>query len=472
MISDRQPKTLQDLIDLVPNIVDHLWNDAAAPHARIVPARTPVPPEFTNWREEQRAWRETAVLFDQSHHMPELFLKGRDALRLLGRLGVNSLANLTTSRAKQFIACNERGQLIGDCVLHMLADSSYELISGMPLLNWVHFQAETGGYDVEVVRDDNTADNPSGRRTNFRFGMDGPSAGLIFAEVIDGEAPNIPFFCTARVRIAGHEVLALRHGMAGHHGVELSGPYEAQEAVLSAILAVGRRHGLRRGGSRSYFSSNLESGWIGYPLPAIYTAEELRPFREWLPAGGWEANFQMGGSYYSPRIEDYYTTPHDQGYGSVIKFDHDFIGRAALERLAQEAPRTKVTLAWNSEDVSAVFDSYLQEGMPCRYIERPVADYALAHNDEVRTRDGKLVGLSTHCGYSINERAQLSLAIVDKNHAQPGTELVLIWGEPGGGSRKPRVERHRQTEIRVTVAPVPYAKAVTRMKKAALTPTG
>ena len=32
--------------------------------------------EFTNWRREQRAWRESAVLFDQSHHMANLIIKG------------------------------------------------------------------------------------------------------------------------------------------------------------------------------------------------------------------------------------------------------------------------------------------------------------------------------------------------------------------------------------------------------------
>jgi glycine cleavage system aminomethyltransferase T len=32
-----------------------------------------VAPKFSNWRGEQRVWRETAVLFDQSHHMVDLF---------------------------------------------------------------------------------------------------------------------------------------------------------------------------------------------------------------------------------------------------------------------------------------------------------------------------------------------------------------------------------------------------------------
>lgn len=463
-----QAKSLQDLINSVPNIVEHLFNDAVAPHARPNPVRTPVPLEFSNWREEQRAWRETAVLFDQSHHMPELFLKGPDARELLVRVGINSLANLAPGRAKQLVGCNARGQLIGDCVLHDLGDETFELISGMTLLNWVHFLAETGGYDVSVERDNNTADNPTGKRQQFRFGMDGPFAGEIFAEVVKGEAPDIPFFCTRKVEIAGCEVLALRHGMAGHKGVELSGRYEMGDAVRDAILAAGEKYGIRRGGSRTYFSASIESGWIGYPLPAIYTGDDMAAFRAWLPADGWEANFQMGGSFFSPDVEDYYLTAYDMGYGNIIKYDHDFIGREALEAMAGDPDRTKVTLVWNDDDVSKIFDSLLESDLPYKYIERPVADYVLAQADEVRGADGRRIGYSTHCSYSINERQQLSLAIVDKAHAEPGTQVTLIWGEADGGTRKPRVERHRQIEVRATVAPVPYAKAASAMKKAAI----
>ena len=34
---------------------------------------------------------------------------------------------------------------------------------------------------------------------------------------------------------------------------------------------------------------------------------------------------------------------------------------------------------------------------------------------------------------------------------KPGTEVTLVWGEEGGGSTKPTVERHTQIEIRATV---------------------
>jgi len=62
----------------------------------------------------------------------------------------------------------------------------------------------------------------------------------------------------------------------------------------------------------------------------------------------------------------------------------------------------------------------------------------------------------------------LSLAILDPRHATPGTEVVLLWGEPNGGSRKKHVERHQQVQIRATVAPAPYSAKVRQMKRAAI----
>ena len=63
----------------------------------------------------------------------------------------------------------------------------------------------------------------------------------------------------------------------------------------------------------------------------MYTGEKMKRYREWLPAASYEATGSIGGSF-SKNIEDYYVTPYEMGYGSFIKFDHDFIGRQALER--------------------------------------------------------------------------------------------------------------------------------------------
>ena len=467
MDAENKVTSIEDLINSVPDLVDYFYNDTVAPHSRNRPGFSPVPAEYTNWRDEQRAWRETAVLFDQSHHMPELFLNGRDSVRLLNYLGINTFSNFVPGRAKQYVGCNHSGQVIGESVLYYLAPDSFELISGMHLLDWVEFNAVTGSYDVTIERDYQTSANSKGR-TKFRFGMDGPNAEKIFTEVVKGEVPDIPFFRTAPVRIAGCDVLALRHGMAGHKGVELSGPYANGPTVRAAILKAGQKYGLRPAGRLAYFSTPSEGGWLAYPLPAVYTDEKLREFRKWLPATSWAGQAQLSGSYRSSNIEDYYFTPWDMGVDRIMKFDHDFIGRAALEKMANQPHGSKVTLVWHKEDVTRIQSSLFESGLPYKYLELPVASYGFPQCDVVRSTDGKLVGRSGFCGYSTNEAKMLSLAVLDNEHATPGTEVMLTWGEPDGGSRKPQVERHRQTDVRATVAPAPYAEAVRRMKRSGI----
>jgi glycine cleavage system aminomethyltransferase T len=94
-----------------------------------------------------------------------------------------------------------------------------------------------------------------------------------------------------------------------------------------------------------------------------------------------------------------------------------------------------------------------------KFIDWPSAVYAMHPFDAV-TADGETVGVSTWIGYSANEGKMLTLAVVDADHAEPGTEVTLVWGEEGGGTTKPTVEEHVQTEIGAVVSPVPYVEAV------------
>jgi len=270
--------------------------------------------------------------------------------------------------------------------------------------------------------------------------------------------PEIKFFNMGHIRIAGRPVRALRHGMAGAPGLEVWGPYEEREEIRAAIVAAGRDFGLREVGARAYASNTLESGWIPSPLPAVYTGEQMKPYRSWLPATSYEATCSIGGSFVSSDIHDYYMTPYELGYGIFVKFDHDFIGREALEKIAREPQRKKVTFAWEPEDVIKVLHSLFEPGDPYKFIDFPQTNYSSASYDKVLLH-GKTVGLSMFTGYSYNERSMLSLGVVDPD-VEIGTEVELIWGEEGGGTSKPTVERHRQLAIRAVVSPAPYAKIV------------
>jgi vanillate/3-O-methylgallate O-demethylase len=260
------------------------------------------------------------------------------------------------------------------------------------------------------------------------------------------------------ITIAGRKVRALRHGMAGAPGLEIWGPHEEREEIRAAIVEAGEEFGLRQVGARAYATNTLESGWIPSPMPAVYSGDKMKPFRQWLPAKGYEATASLGGSFYSNNVEDYYLTPWDLGYGFMVKFDHDFIGREALEKVAPNPRRKKVTLAWNGEDVTrAMASMFSKEQDPFKWIDFPLTNYASLSYDKV-LKNGKTAGLSTFSSYSFNERSMLSLAIVENEYSEVGTEVTLVWGEEGGGSSKPTVERHRQIEIRATVGPVPYGQ--------------
>src|SRR5690349_1250715 len=91
-------ESLQDVLDGSASTVDLLRNSQIG--AYVYPV---VPYEFSNWRREQRAWRETAVLFDQTHHMANLFLRGPGAVQLISDTGINSVASFPVNMAKQFV---------------------------------------------------------------------------------------------------------------------------------------------------------------------------------------------------------------------------------------------------------------------------------------------------------------------------------------------------------------------------------
>jgi vanillate/3-O-methylgallate O-demethylase len=448
-------RNLQDLLDGSGNIVELLRSSQIGTY--IYPV---VPAEFTNWRREQRAWRETAALFDQSHHMVNLFVTGPDALKLISGTAINSTANFPVNRAKQYVPVTHYGHVIGDGILFHEAENDLVFVGRAPAANWLQYQAQAGRYDVEVIKDDRSPSRPYGHavtRRYWRLQIQGPNAWNVIEKVNGGPVEQLKFFRMSYMNVGGDRVRTLRHGMAGEPGLELWGPYDSYEKVRNTILEAGREFGLEPVGSRAYGSNTLESGWIPSPLPAIYTGDELRPYREWLSPAGYEATNALAGSFVSENIEDYYLNPWELGYGSFVKFDHDFIGADALRKVDAAAQRKKVTLAWDADDTAKIFASLLDvNSRGYQSFEVPTANYGSSNYDAVLDPGGNMVGFSMFSGYSANERRALSLATID-HRIEIGTEVQLIWGEPGGGSSKTSVEPHDQIAVRAIVSPVPYS---------------
>ncbi|PDS40557.1 aminomethyltransferase [Rhizobium anhuiense] len=443
--------------------LESIVNDAGGPvkllrGSNIGPYTFPViPPEFTNWRDEVRSWKDSVALLELSYHMTELHLRGPDAVKFLSTLATNKFDSFPVLRGKQLVLAGHDGYMIGDAIVFR-EEEEFLRIVGAPFANdWVQYNAEISGMNVTAVRDDNFSIR-SGTRDVFRIQIQGPNALPLVREVSDGTLPDIKFFNIGEFQIAGHAVRALRHGMAGEPGYEIYGPWDIQHEIRAAFAEVGQKYGMRKIGAMAYSTTAQESGWMPMPLPAIYHSAEMKPYREWLNQYFLESVASLGGSFLSDKIEDYYVDPVEVGYKSLIDFNHDFIGKEALRERVANPKRKKVTLEWNNDDVMACMNSSLIDpdngGM---FMKLPNPMYATFQSDAIMKGD-KRVGISQWLAYSANANRVISLSLVDIEHAEPGTEVTVLWGEPN--SQRLPVGTHQLREIRAKVAPAPYFEKV------------
>ena len=218
----------------------------------------------------------------------------------------------------------------------------------------------------------------------------------------------------------------------------------------------GEGDGRREMGGKAYKTAAVTSGWLPPGLPAVYDHDEMQGYREWLGAEHVEANWSLGGSFASDDITDYYLDLIELGYGRLIDFDHDFVGREALAARVDDPPRQKVTFLWDDEDTTDVFASmFREERHKFPVFPDLFQQWNLGQFDRIEA-DGERVGLSLYGCYDANVRSVLSLGVVAPEYAEPGTEVTLVWGEED--SPKRNVEDHVEKEIRATVAEAPYTR--------------
>jgi vanillate/3-O-methylgallate O-demethylase len=287
--------------------------------------------------------------------------------------------------------------------------------------------------------------------TGFNFQVSGPNAIQVVEKASGTSVRDIRFMHSGTIRINGREVHALRQGMAGEIGYELQGPIAYAREIYDAIIEAGREFGIRRLGGRAVFINHLEACFptiVTDYLPAIFEPDMkdyLAEFKAAMPA--YAVTFNIAGSFEADEISEWYRSPVELGWANRIRFDHDFSGRAALEAEVEHPRRAMRTLVWNADDVVDVYASLFRAGKPYHYMDMPRDQRGFMYADKI-TKDGKIVGVATSRGYSYYFRQMLSLCTIDVEYSTPGTNVTIVWGDPG----------EPQREIRATVAPAPYKK--------------
>ena len=394
-------------------------------------------PEYTDWIDESMSWKETCYIGDWSFLWERRF-RGRDALRLFSDLTVNSFANFAIGQAKHAIHCNADGKVIHEGIVSRLGEDEFMLFGRGGF--WVDYKLRHGRYDAVSEPED-----------WFNFQVSGPNSLYVVEKAAGERIRDIAYMRFRTIHIAGREVVALRQGVAGELGYELQGPAQYAREVYDAIVTAGQDFGIRRLGGRTAFINHLEACFptiVTDYLPAIFDddmAEYLAEFKAAMPA--YAATFSIAGSFESDHFGAWYRSPVELGWTKNIKFDHNFIGREALEEEVARPRRIMRTLVWNPDDVVDVYASLYRAGKPFHYMEIPRDQRGFMYADRVIGND-QLVGVATSRGYSYYFRQMLSLCVIDVSWSNPGTEVKIIWGEPG----------EPQKEIRAQVATAPYKK--------------
>lgn len=393
-------------------------------------------PEYTDWIDESNSWKEACYIGDWSFLWERRF-KGRGVLKLFSDISVNSFAKFDIGQSKHVIHCNKDGKVIHEGILSRL-DSEEFMLFGRGCF-WADYKLRHGKYDAASQADD-----------WFNFQVSGPKAIYVVEKAAGHSLRDVKFMHSGRIKIKGHDVLALRQGMAGEIGFELQGPTQFAKEIYDAILEAGREFGIRRLGGRAVFINHLEACFptiITDYCPAIFD-DDMKEYRDEfvraMPAVA--STFNIAGSFEAEHISAWYRSPVELGWGKNIKFDHDFFGREALEAEVANPKRVMRTLVWNSEDVADVYAS-LFRAAPYDFMELPRDQRGFMYMDRV-LKDGRLVGVSSSRGYSYYFKQMLSLCTIDVAESDLGTQVVAVWGNPGSP----------QKEIRAVVAPAPYKK--------------
>jgi len=390
-----------------------------------------IPWQYTNFIEESLSFHETAYLGDWSA-LPKFSVKGPDAQNFLSAYTVNNLARFTPGQIKHAIQTNEEGKVAGEGILYKADAEDYRYTGGAAywLSHWLHagrWNAEGRIYTPE----------------EFVFVIQGPNSLAILEKVTGEGLRDIKFSYTRMTQIGGHAVRILRTGITGELGYEIHGPSEIGNEIWKLIHADGEELGIRRLGGRSMLVSHVEGCF-----PTIG--------RDFVPATSTKAGMSRAhlidnsaGSYEWNDPRELMRSPFELNWDREVSLDtHDFMGRDALiaERSNGGPARRIVGLRWNSEDVIDVYASlFRQAAIPTQMeLPRMIQRHAL-YPDKV-VKNGRVVGCSTSRVYSTHLLQMISLCVIDRDLMQPGSEVIVVWGD----------RETTQREIRATVTNVPF----------------
>jgi aminomethyltransferase len=260
-----------------------------------------MPVQYTSIIEEHRAVRERVGLFDLSH-MGELYVEGPEAGAALAAALVTDPPSLAIGRAHYSMICTPDGGIIDDLIVYRLAEASFLVVANAGNAGVVSDALAERLVKFKAVLDDRAL-------ATGLLAIQGPRSVEVLAPHTDVDLAVLRYYAIAEGTVAGIPALVARTGYTGEDGFEIFVD-TAQTAKLWDVLleAVRAHEGLPIGlGARD--TLRLEAG---------------------MPLYGNELDLD--------------TNPFEAGLGRVVKLGKpdDFVGRAALEKVARDGPSRRL----------------------------------------------------------------------------------------------------------------------------------
>jgi aminomethyltransferase len=260
--------------------------------ARLVPfAGWRMPVQYTGILDEVRLVRERAGLFDLCH-MGRVAVRGRGAVAFLQRLQTNDVERMAPGAIRYSLILDEAGATQDDILVYREPhdDGWFLVVNAANTERDLAIMRDVArGFDVQI--DDQTD-------ALGMFAIQGPASVAIAQELTDRDLAALRYYHWLRGPVAGVDAALSRTGYTGEDGFEVYAPPAALPGIWEAFLRAGEAHGLLPAGLGSRDTLRLEAGM------ALYGHEI-----------------------------DERTNPLEAGLGWAVKFTHDFIGRASLERI-------------------------------------------------------------------------------------------------------------------------------------------
>lgn len=405
------------------------------------------PWEFSGWKPESLSWKQSCYIHTGLSG-PLVEISGPDADRFLSYLCTNDLQSLPEGTMRHAVMCDARGLIAAHGILQRYEDGRYRHFAAGP---WALYQATKGHFNVTAKWE-----------SRYLTQVAGPRSLEALQRASNEDLSDIGFLRYRNTRIAGKVVEVGRIGMSGNLAYEVRGPMEEGAAVFDALYQANRAIGMERLGWRTYLVNHVEGGFPQMMWTFGSAMIQDPGFRDLVGPDHFALHCNRSGSFDPMDDRARLRTPFEVNWDKAVRFNHEFLGREALELAAGRPGRRTVTLRWNSEDVVDIFASLFRPGEEYRTMDLPTTptwkDGMLEHADRI-LKDGTLVGVSSGSIYSYFFRECLSMGCVDPQLATPGTELVVQWGDHG----------KRIKDVRVIVDRFPY---LTEARNSALDVTG